>query len=60
MRSIIKDRGNNALTSGGRHFIFIHNNQPIVRGSNGRDVGEDVRPGQRARGGVVSLFRAAN
>jgi hypothetical protein len=41
-------------------FIFRHNNQPIVRGSDGSYYGEDKRLGQSVWGGVISLFGAAN
>jgi hypothetical protein len=34
--------------------------QPIVRGSNGREDGEDTWSGWSIWGGVVSLFGAAN
>ena len=49
-----KERGNNELALGGCHFIFRHNNQLIVGVSNGRNDGEDARPG-RIIGGVLSL-----
>jgi hypothetical protein len=45
MRGIKKERRNNALALGGHCFIFRHNNQPIVGGSNGSYYGEEVRPG---------------
>ena len=33
-----------------------HNNQLTVSGHNGRDIGEEVRPGWIAWGGTVLLF----
>jgi hypothetical protein len=60
MRGIKEERKNNVLASGGCCFIFRHNNQPLVRGSDGGYYGVDARSGQSVWWGVVSLFGAAN
>jgi hypothetical protein len=48
------------LALGGHCFIFSHNNQLIVRVSNGRDDGKVALLGWGVRGVVVSLFGVAN
>ncbi len=55
-----KKSGNNELVLGGCRFILRHNNQLIFGVSNGKDDGEDARPGRSVWGGHVSLFGAAN
>jgi hypothetical protein len=60
MRGIKKEREHNVLALGDHCFIFRHNNQPLVRGSNGSYYGENARLGWSVWGGVVSLFGAAN
>ncbi len=54
MRGIEKERRNKLLALGGHCFIFRHNNQPIVRGSDGSYYGEDARR-VGEYGGVLSL-----
>ncbi len=48
--------GGMSLALGGHRWVFRHNNQPIVGGSDRRDDGEDVRPGCSVMGGVFFLF----
>jgi hypothetical protein len=43
------------LALGGRHLVVRHNNQPIAGGSNGKDDGEDVRPGWSIWRGVFLI-----
>jgi hypothetical protein len=54
------ERGNNELALGGYGFNFRHNNQSIAGVSNGRDDGEEARPGQSVWGDLVSLFGVVN